>query len=291
MVQRGGDGGKFSARLLECSVPSIAALSLAPWSLSKIQCALRCPLEFHLRYVDRLHEPDVSPEARLGKAIHGALEAVLSGAAISGVVEASRRALPGEEQARFDQVAASIGRFVERIEKLRARRRVRSELIEHRLAVSFDFSPTEFVARDAFFRGVWDAGYLFDDGVLAVVDHKTGMRRPGTDYVAQLEGYAALAVAHLVQVRRLWLGVHFVADAALEWTPPIAPETVRKEMVPRLLAQIEIAARSVVEREPRPSTWCARCSFRSICPSMRARALAELPETAPELVTDVAKED
>ena len=34
--------------------------------------------------------------------------------------------------------------------------------------MNFDFSPTEFVARDAFFRGVWDAGYVFDDGVLAL---------------------------------------------------------------------------------------------------------------------------
>jgi CRISPR/Cas system-associated exonuclease Cas4 (RecB family) len=271
-------------------VPSIAALSLAPWSLSKIQCALRCPLEFHLRYVDRLHEADVSPEARLGKAIHGALEAVLGGAAVPPAIEAARRELPDEERARFEAVASSIARFVERIEKLRARRRVRSELIEHRLAVSFDFAPTDFVARDAFFRGVWDAGYLFDDGVLAVVDHKTGVRRPGADYGAQLEGYAALAVAHMVFVRRIWLGVHFVGDAALEWTPPLEPDAVRRELVPRLLAQIEQAARAVARRDPRPSTWCARCSFRAICPSMRARALAELPETEPELVTDVPKD-
>src|SRR6185503_18762731 len=116
----------------------------------------------------------------------------------------------------FDALAASIDPFVDRIERLRARRHVRSELIEHRLAVSFDFAPTEFVARDAFFRGVWDAGYVFDDGVLAVVDHKTGVRRPGADYGAQLEGYAALATAHMVFVRRIWLGIHFVADAALE---------------------------------------------------------------------------
>jgi RecB family exonuclease len=274
-------------------LPSISALSLAPWSLSKIQCALRCPLEFHFRYVDRLHEQEVSAETRLGKAVHGALEAVLGGAPIAaGLAAARQNLLDDAERARFDGMAPSVGRFVQRITELRARRRVRSELIEHRLAVTFDFMPTEFVARDAFFRGVWDAAYVFDDGVLAVVDHKTGVRRPGADYGAQLESYAALAAAHLAFVRKIWLGVHFVPDAALEWTAPIDPAAVRRDVVPRLWALIEDAARAVATREPRPSTWCTRCSFRSICPSVRAlaAAAAALPETAPELEDDKPEE-
>lgn len=272
-------------------MPSISALSLAPWSLSKVQCALRCPLEFHFRYVDRLHEQDVSPETRLGKAVHAALEAVLRGGAIPPSLDAARRELlSDEERGRFDAMAPAVGSFVERIAGLRARRRVKSELIEHRLAVTFDFMPTEFVARDAFFRGVWDAGYVFEDGVVAVVDHKTGVRRPGADYGAQLEGYAALAATHLAFARRIWLGIHYVPDAALEWTPPVDPAVVRREMVPRLLAQIEEAARAVATREPRPSTWCSRCSFRAICPSVRALAAADLPETAPELEDDAIKE-
>jgi putative RecB family exonuclease len=272
-------------------VPSIRALSLAPWSLSKIQCALRCPLEFHFRYVDRLHEQEVAPETRLGKAVHAALEAVLSGVAPPAAMAAARtNLLTDAERVRFDALGGAVALFLERIGKLRARRRVSRELVEHRLAVSFDLSPTEFQARDAFFRGVWDAGYLFDDGVLAVVDHKTGVRRPGADYVDQLRGYAVLAAAHLGFVKKIWLGIHFVADAALEWAAPIEPQVVARDYGPQLLAQIEEAARAVGTRAPRPSTWCQRCSFKAICPAIRAAALAELPQTAPELEDDRAEE-
>src|SRR5262249_45014006 len=198
-----------------------AALSHAPWSLSKIQCALRCPLEFHYRYVDRLHEPEVAPEQRLGKALHAALEAVLMRTPLAEALEGPRKNLLTDgERARSDGMAPAVERFAERIAAFRSRRRVSRELIEHRLAVAFDLAPTEFVARDAFFRGVWDAGYVFDDGVLAVVDHKTGVRRPGADFADQLGGYATLAMAHMTFVRKVWLGLHFVADAAMEWTPP-----------------------------------------------------------------------
>src|SRR5262249_26745048 len=167
---RGGGGRQLSS--YRRGVPSVAALTLAPWSVSKVQCALRCPLEFHFRYVDRLHEPEVAPETRVGKAVHGALEAVLGRTPVADALAAARRdLLSGEERARFDELGANVATFAARIEAFRSRRRVRSELIEHRLALTFDLAAAEFTARDAFFRGVWDAGYLFDDGVLALVDH------------------------------------------------------------------------------------------------------------------------
>jgi CRISPR/Cas system-associated exonuclease Cas4 (RecB family) len=290
--------GNFSARgrrgALCCRVPSIAALRLAPWSLSKIQCALRCPLEFHLRYVDKLHEPEVAPETRLGKAVHAALEGVLTRVPRDVALGTARKELMSEEErARFDEMGAAVMKFVERIDAFRARRRLRHELIEHRLAVTFDFSPTEFVARDVFFRGVWDAGYLFDDGLLAVVDHKTGVRRAAADYASQLEGYAALAAANLGHVKKVWLGVHFVPDAAMEWTPAVELDVVRREFVPRVLQTIEEAA-AAASAGPvaKVSTWCQRCSYKSICPTMRAAAAAAeaLPESPPELVDDAGKE-
>lgn len=279
----------MSAAGVFLGVPSLAALSLAPWSTSKVQCALRCPLEFHLRYVDRLHEPEVAPDTRLGKAVHATLEAVLKKMPVAEAIAAGRLGLlHDEERTRYDELAGPMARFGERIDAFRARRRVRTELIEHRLAVTFDLSPTEFVAQNAYFRGVWDAAFLFDDGVLAVVDHKSGVRRPGADYADQLGGYATLAAAHMGAVRRVWLGIHFVADAALEWTPPLAMAQIRSEVMPRLLAYIEEAARAVKDRRPHLSTWCTRCSYRSICPALRAAATvaAELPEAAAELVDD-----
>jgi CRISPR/Cas system-associated exonuclease Cas4 (RecB family) len=270
-------------------VPSIAALRHAPWSLSKIQCALRCPREFHYRYVERVAEPEVAPETRLGKAIHAVLEATLLGTRLAEALAAGRGdLLSDEERARFAVLGGNVDKFLVRIDGLRRRRRVRTELVEHRLALSFDLSPTDFVAKDAFFRGVWDAAFILEDGVCAVVDHKTGVRRGAADYADQLKGYAILAAKHL-SVDKVWLGVHFVAEAAMEWTPPASRREVEATWAPRLLASIEEAAAHVAGSAPQMSTWCRRCSYKSICPAMRA-ADGELPEPAPELVDDVLKE-
>ena len=92
-------------------MPSIAALQHAPWSLSKIQCALRCPLEFHFRYVDRLHEPEVAPETRLGKALHGALEAVLTHVPVAEALAGARCNLLSDDErtALVKALAAEAG--------------------------------------------------------------------------------------------------------------------------------------------------------------------------------------
>lgn len=257
-------------------MPSIAALRHAPWSLSKVKCALRCPREFEYRYVSRVPEPEVMPDARIGKAVHQALEGVLLGVPVEEAVARGRgELLTDEERRRYDALETAVRSFVGRIDAFRGRRRVRAELVEHRVAVTADLAPTVFHARDAFFRGVWDAAFTYDEGNLAVVDHKTGARRPIDEYQDQLEGYAVLAAAHLAAVRRLWLGVHFVADRALEWAPPLRVDAVRAELAPRLLRHIEEGALAVASGyDLRPSGWCQRCSYRSLCPAGRQPASA-----------------
>lgn len=228
-------------------------------------------MEFRYKYVDKIPEPEVAADARLGKAIHAALEAALGGMGLGEALKRGRKDLVhDEEQARFDELSVAVSKFAERIEGFRARRRVQRELVEHRLAVDASFMPTGFNSRDAFFRGVWDVGFVYDNGALAVVDHKTGARRALAEYADQLQGYATLAAAHLAQVKKFWLGVHFVVDAAVEWSEPMLPENVRSVLIPRAMEQIEQAARLVSEGYgPRPSGWCKRCSYRSICPETR----------------------
>ena len=254
-------------------MPTIAALRHAPWSLSKVKTALRCGLEFQYRYVDRIPEAAVEPDARVGKAIHAALEGVLGRAPVEEVLHKNRQELlDDDERQKYDHLAQSVRKFVERIDAFRARRRIRHELVEHMVAVNADLQATLFVAKDAFFRGVWDAGFVYDDGNLAVVDHKTGVRRELSDYGDQLDGYALLAAAHLPHVKKVWLGVHFVADAAMEWTEPRPLDDVKTTVALRVLGQVEEAARALAGGfEARPSSYCVRCAYRAICPTMRQR--------------------
>ncbi len=244
------------------------ALGHAPWSASKIATALRCPRLFHYRYVEKLAEPEVMPEARIGKAVHAALEVALGGAPIEMAVATARALITDPlEQARFEHLSGGIPAFLSRIAEFRRRRRVRRALVEFSLAVRENFTTTQFYAGDAFYRGIFDVGFIYDD-TLAVVDHKTGARYRNLANTDQLEGYAVLAAAGFRSVRRVWLGVHWVADAEVDWVHPISVGEIQHDLVPRVLANVEAAALAVHDG-PRanPGVWCERCNYRSVCPS------------------------
>jgi hypothetical protein len=233
--------------------------------------ALRCPRLFHFKYVQKIPEPEVMPEARVGKAIHKALEQVLMGASIQEATTVVRAELPSEiEQLRFDGLCIGIPAFTSRIAQFRRRRRVARQLVEYSLAVREDLSTTQFYSGDAYYRGVLDLGYLFQDDSLALLDHKTGVRVPGSSIADHLEGYAVLAAAAFRHVKTLWLGIHWVAERAVEWSSPVPPEMVIDRLVPDLLDNIEAAALAVSDGpRPNPSTWCDRCSYRNMCPASR----------------------
>lgn len=252
-------------------MPSTRALIHAPWSASKVATALRCPRLFHFKYVDKIAEPEVMPETRIGKAIHKALELVMMGTSIEESVTKVRTELPSDiEQLRFDGLAAGIPAFASRIAQFRRRRRVARQLVEYSLAVREDLSVTQFYAGDAYYRGVLDLGYLFEDDALALVDHKTGQRIPGTSIVDQLEGYGVLAAAAFRHVRTFWFGIHWIAERAVEWSAPVAPEAVIDRLVPDLLDNIEAAALAVSDGpRPNPGTYCDRCAYRERCPASR----------------------
>jgi hypothetical protein len=233
--------------------------------------ALRCPRLYHFKYVDKVPEPEVMPEARIGKAIHLALEKVLMGAPVEEATAAARAELPeGVEQLRYDNLATGIAPFSQRIAQFRRRRRVVRQLIEFQIAIREDMTTTQFYAGDAFYRGVLDCGYVFDDDSIALVDHKTGVRIPGTSINDQLDGYAVLAQSWLRTARRFWLGVHWVAERAVEWGQAVEPDELQGRLLPGLLDNIEAAALAI-DDGPRtnPGPWCDRCSYRSLCPASR----------------------
>ncbi len=252
-------------------MPSTRALIHAPWSASKVATALRCPRLFHFKYVDKVPEPEVMPETRIGKAIHKSLELVMQGTPIDEAKQTVRAELPSEiEQLRFDRLADSIQAFASRIAQFRRRRRVARQLVEYSLAIREDLSVTQFYSGDAYYRGVLDLGYLFEDDALALVDHKTGQRIPGTSIVDQLEGYGVLAAAAFRHVRQFWFGIHWIAERAVEWSTPVTPQTVIDRLVPDLLDNIEAAALAVSDGpRPNPGTYCDRCPYRDRCPASK----------------------
>jgi hypothetical protein len=250
-------------------VATTRALLRAPWSASKIQTALRCPREFHYKYVDKLAEPETMPDTRIGKAIHVAIEQALGGMPAAQAAVLGRAALEEADFPRFDGLSAAIAPFLERLDGFRSKRRVNRQLIEFEVAVREDLTATHFHASDALYRGIVDAGFLYDDSTqLAIIDHKTGFRIASHRIAEQLQGYAVLSAAQFRGVRRIWLGVHWVADAEVEWTPPLEQQEIRERTMPDLLNNIEAAALAVADGpRPEPGLWCGRCGYRSVCPT------------------------
>jgi hypothetical protein len=251
-------------------LPSTRALIHAPWSASKVATALRCPRLFHFKYVDKIAELEVMPEARIGKAVHKALEWALAGQPAAEANSKARAELKEDvDQLRFDRLADSVAPFVTRIARFRRQRRVHRQLLEYSLAIRDDLSATSFYAGDAYYRGILDAGYLLQDDTIALVDHKTGVRSPGTTIADQLGGYAVLAAASF-RPASTWLGIHWVANRAVEWNTPLPAAEISEKLVPELLDNIEAAALAV-DDGPRTNAgaWCDRCAYRSICPASR----------------------
>lgn len=248
---------------------STRALAKAPWSASKIELALRCPRAFFYRYVDKVPEIEVMPEARIGKAIHAALEHALKGAPMAVAMAEAKNMLDGElSDDKLDRVAEKITAFLSRIHNFRERRRVSREAVEVQIAVRDNATSTAFFAQDALYRGVLDAAFTYDGGNVAIVDHKTGFRLKSLRIADQLQGYAALAAAHFRNVRRVWLGIHWVNDAAVEWAPALAATDIQTEIWPRVVESIEAAALAVEDGpRPAPAEHCLRCSYRTICPA------------------------
>jgi CRISPR/Cas system-associated exonuclease Cas4 (RecB family) len=248
---------------------SARARKHAPWSASKIGAAMRCPRFFHYRYEEKRPEPEVMPEARIGKAIHSALEKSLLGTPVAAATAEARAPLLSiREQKRYDTIATGIAPFIHRIDAFRTTRRVSRTLVEYRLAITEDFTPTQFYSGNAFFRGIIDVAYIWQTDTIALVDHKSGERHASLNIADQLRGYAVLAAMSFPNLRHFRLGVHWVGDQVVDWAPDVIElRDINARFLPELVANIEAAALTV-DDGPRadPGAKCYRCSYRTICP-------------------------
>lgn len=208
------------------------------------------------------------PEARLGKGIHAGMEALLRGAAKEEAFEVGRKGLVTEREFKvFDRLWDGVVDFKGRIAKFRSRHRVQRQLVEYALAITEELTPTQFYSKNAFFRGIFDVAYIFDNK-MAMVDHKSGARI-GTRVVReQIESYAVLALQHFRQIQHFWLGVYWVADREMEWVTRAKAAEINQVFLPRVMDNIEAAALAVDDgARPNPTTWCEVCGYRSLCPA------------------------
>ena len=180
-----------------------------PWSYSALTAFETCPKRFQLTRVTKQVIEKQTEATRWCNKVHKALE----------LFARDRKPLPPE--------MASYERYVLKIQKLEGKR-----VVEERVALTKDFRPTTWMAKDVWVRGIIDVGVVGSDTAY-LLDWKTGKHKPDTD---QLKLFAALAFAIYPWVDRVVTGFIWLKPEKFdkqEFTRKHLPE-IWNDFMPRL---------------------------------------------------------
>lgn len=209
-----------------------------PWSYSALTAFETCPKRYQLTRVTKQVVEKQTEATLWGNKVHKALELFALG----------KQPLPEEMQ--------EYGRYVEKILSYEGRR-----VVEERVALTKDFRPTTWMAKDVWVRGIIDIGVVGSDTAY-LLDWKTGKHRPDSD---QLKLFAALAFAKYPWVSKVVTGFIFLKPKKFEkekFTRKQLPE-IWNDFMPRLS---RLAIASVEDKwVPKPSGLC-----RNWCPVGRS---------------------
>lgn len=205
-----------------------------PWSYSALTAFETCPRRFELTRVSKkVVEPQT--EATIwGNKVHKALELYAKG----------EKPLPPDME--------KYGRYVKKIMSYEGKR-----VVEERVALTKDFRPTKWMAKDVWVRGIIDIGVVGSERAY-LLDWKTGKRKPDSD---QLMLFAALAFAMYPWIDSVVTGFIWLKEDKFDkqmFTRDQLP-TIWSEFLPRLSR----VARAYNEDKwtPKPSGLC-----RNWCP-------------------------
>lgn len=172
-----------------------------------------------------------------------------------------------------------VADYLDRIAAFKVKNRVVRELIETKLAIRPDFTATTFEDKTAILRGVVDHGLQLANGLLIVIDHKSGKRKPVEEHEAQFSAYKLMAVAQHSEIVGVQCAIHYIGNPELQWgvgptskTP--APwlrkdieKTLRPWLVHWLNARTPALQEAAQESPPGKPGWpCDYCGYVSRCP-------------------------
>ena len=197
------------------------------WSYSRYETYARCPLQFKLRYIDKLEEPK-SPAMERGNVIHQGIARWLTGMA---------EALPRE--------AFALPRMEALLLEVRAIPDA-DKMVEQQWGYNASWAPTGWFGKDTWFRSVLDVGVMYADLTFEALDWKTGKRYGSND--DQMETQALAAKARLkatqhITTRLVYLDsgheefaefpAHVIPSLQTKWESKVAPMFVDEVFAPR----------------------------------------------------------
>ena len=200
-----------------------------PWSYSALTAFETCPKRFQLTRVTKQVVEKQTEATRWGNKVHKALE----------LFARDRTPLPPE--------MAEYERYVLKIQNYEGKR-----VVEERVALTKDFRPTTWMAKDVWVRGIIDIGVV-GSKTAYLLDWKTGKHRPDND---QLKLFAALAFAMYPWIENVVTGFIWLKVEKFDkevFTRAQLPE-IWNEFMPRL-SRVAMAYKDD-KWLPKPSGLC-----------------------------------
>lgn len=211
---------------------------LTAWSYSRWKTYDTCPLQAKYKFIDKLPEP-ASAAMERGSHIHDTIAAYLRGD------------LP--EEAHYGTAPIPgwtyFGRLFNELRRL-------EPLVEQEWGFTKKWGVTGWFGSDTWFRSKLDAGVVYGDGTVDVIDLKTG--KPYKDHAQQAELYAISIFRRYPETSHVT--VRF-------WYIDTGEESVfrfSRDMIPPLLkAWTARAERMLNDRlfPPKPGQHCRWCPF------------------------------
>jgi CRISPR/Cas system-associated exonuclease Cas4 (RecB family) len=245
-------------------------VSHRPWSPSKAELAGKCPLAFKYRYVDKVKTDVRSPPAEIGKAVHRVQELVLKGEdvkeAYSTMLKEHEEKLTEDEIEKTRTFTAAVLSFQDKLQRFIERYPAKGVLLEKYWAINPDFQPCDPQDPDAMIRGVVDLGLVLENGMVIIIDHKTGRMKSLDSFGVQLDTYAIMASSHMEDVKGVQCALHFMAHDKIVWGQPKTRKYIVDVLRPWLTKYLNDKAERVKAFSPREGRHCSWCDYRSICP-------------------------
>ncbi len=207
------------------------AYNVVPWSYSSVTAFETCPRRFKLtRLTKEVTEPQTEATIH-GNEVHKALE----------------KHLTGEQH-----LPQKYAQYLPLVEKVKAKPGKR--LVEFKFALTKSFKPTEFFAKDAWCRGVIDAGVV-NEKTAVVLDWKTGKPKPDHDQLKLFAGATLAMYPYLETVRTgyVWLA-HNKIDSC-QFSRDDTAE-IWQAFLPRIQRMTRAAEKD--DFPPKPSGLCTK---------------------------------
>ena len=280
--------------------PNENAISLQPWSATKVKRAKKCPFSFHACHVEKEKEvhkvmPSTSA-ANVGIGIHSIIEEVLNEyprdidptTDMHVLYEVTEKAVASvakdpqlTEQEKLDiaLMSDSAREVCTRVLNFIYLNPGSKIFMEEELAFNKNFVLSDYKNKmETFFRGKMDLLIVTPNGNAAILDFKTGQWAKLKDNGMQLKTYELLLAFCLVdrlveegvaECKSVTSGIANIPNERIEWDAKRPITYVKDQGRSSLVKQINAVSDEVFEKKIKRGSHCDPCGYKHLCGSRR----------------------